>query len=1037
MSTEFADSALAQIRDTIARLQSPIPDYRTVLQLLSAPLACLGLLPPRFVQYNVSPLPKESFSIPRHIPLLQRALLEHVIPTWEPELVREDASGIVEQYFCPDAFSFASPAAGQVAVLAYSTILSSPITEYSVRTLVRLCKSYPIDVLHSVVFSDRTSHVSGKQTITWEDCVRNAAAIPGKVANAMGGTGNIPPELEHGTYFNDLSVRFERLVYSLSTNSSRDRISSVTYLLTKLVNIGVFSLFKPSSPSQPSFFSATLPAIRACFAGPDHASYSSSWSKVLLSLSSTVVLQSVIASLCSSLADIPRALDPDARSRALVKREAQLLRNVLGNLRKDQGEIVDSVSAVVLGREWSEGHARIFACWAAGAEKDKIDAEALGILLSRVVDMWSTPDHIKHSLLSRHHYVTALLLLCVSSFRSSEVNMLSHVNALALSPPFITAISTYISHLDPSVRRCGMLVAEEVARGAGKKLDFGDWEGEDQGKAWCRQLRQLVKGRDADADVDMTADISNTEGARLEIPLEAAVEALSMEDTSEPGQPRKPTVRDVGYDSDDSLTGYASPSSSRSPSPTPSELEEIEKDPTLRVGKRKILRPVYLAQLGNMVRSSGGLKSEQEEAEAEKIEIALNVAEELIRRKRGYGTELEENAVNLAYGFVGLQDSYEIEGFEEKRQAALNVLVACCPRKTAPAIIEEFFRNQYSTNQRYVILNALVLGARELASLPMLPSSVPANRVSFPSKRLPPALHEKYITASDRNSSNNPAQLLLEGISREAIKKGKDATADKVPEIVRERQLRIRKPAKVTEVPSSSSELVRIPTTQIPPKSTTFTEVAAECFICPLINRFWLFLRDEQAREARTARQPALHRYRGAGTGLILNPVVLTRFLSALAVLVHTARNAPEWLAVVAPDALELAVTLGTRPISAAEGEDEDEDADGVRMRAGEGEKTGKKGKEAAVLTTALELALVVLDGCLEVDGGRSLGLEHTALLLGTGEWAGQVFSRLEKGIRMLGGGGEQEARLQSAAAGVILKVDELSSRWRRSMIEV
>lgn len=44
----------------------------------------------------------------------------------------------------------------------------------------------------------------------------------------------------------------------------------------------------------------------------------------------------------------------------------------------------------------------------------------------------------------------------------------------------------------------------------------------------------------------------------------------------------------------------------------------------------------------------------------------------------------EENAVNLVYAFVGLQDNFNIEGFNEKRQAALIALVACCPRKSAP-----------------------------------------------------------------------------------------------------------------------------------------------------------------------------------------------------------------------------------------------------------------------------------------------------------------------------------------------------------------
>jgi telomere length regulation protein len=325
------------------------------------------------------------------------------------------------------------------------------------------------------------------------------------------------------------------------------------------------------------------------------------------------------------------------------------------------------------------------------------------------------------------------------------------------------------------------------------------------------------------------------------------------------------------------------------------------------------------------------------------------------------------------------------------------------------------------------MLNALALAARELASLPATPSATqPQNydRASFPSKMLPVALHQKYLAAG--NQSTDLVQHLLDGISREAIDRGKEANADRVPNLVRERYLRIRKPAKISELPSSVNDNKSIsPTFQ---HNTTFTDVAAEFFIAPLINRFWLFLRNEQTRETRTAHQEPLYRYKGAGTGLILNAMVLAHFLGTLAVLVHAAQNAPQWLAIVAPDALELAMTLGTKPISQMEDDDDDRP---------EEQGSNSKGKEASILTTALELILVVLDGCLELDGGRSLGLEHTTLLLGAGEWAGAVFSRLEKGARVEGGGGAQEIKLKRAAAGVLLKVDELTSRWKRSMVDV
>ena len=62
------------------------------------------------------------------------------------------------------------------------------------------------------------------------------------------------------------------------------------------------------------------------------------------------------------------------------------------------------------------------------------------------------------------------------------------------------------------------------------------------------------------------------------------------------------------------------------------------------------------------------------------------------RDARDHHTQIEirlntdENAVNLVYGLVGLQNNYDVDGFETKRQGALVALIACCPRKAAPYV---------------------------------------------------------------------------------------------------------------------------------------------------------------------------------------------------------------------------------------------------------------------------------------------------------------------------------------------------------------
>ena len=335
------------------------------------------------------------------------------------------------------------------------------------------------------------------------------------------------------------------------------------------------------------------------------------------------------------------------------------------------------------------------------------------------------------------------------------------------------------------------------------------------------------------------------------------------------------------------------------------------------------------------------------------------------------------------------------------------------------ALIEEFFKNQYSTDQRYVALNALATGARELASLPIPTSKVPSERTSFPSKMLPGPLHRKYILAQKSDAQLIP--LLMDEISRQALNNEQSNTIQ-FPEILRERRLRLQKPQGITEVtPSYPLSQLQKPL-QTP--ATKFIDVAAEFFIMPFINQFWIFLRDGQMREERTAHNEGRGRYYGAGTGLILNPLVLSHVLRTLGILVNASQNAPEWLAIIGPESLELAITIGTRPVSLTESSDDRENGE-------EGQEN-----EASVLTSALELALVVLSGSLEMDGGKILSLEHTTLILGVREWATKVFSSLEKGIKVRGGGGLHEMKLSRAAAGVLLKSDELRSKWGRSMLD-
>jgi telomere length regulation protein len=128
----------------------------------------------------------------------------------------------------------------------------------------------------------------------------------------------------------------------------------------------------------------------------------------------------------------------------------------------------------------------------------------------------------------------------------------------------------------------------------------------------------------------------------------------------------------------------------------------------------------------------------------------------------------------------------------------------------------------------------------------------------------------------------------MDDLSTKALSREREA-GQHHPELIREHRLRLQQPVLVSEVvphqPLNPFSQVSKPDLLRPP--TKFIDLAAEYFIVPLINRFWAFVRDEQAREERTSFRAGRDRYRGAGTGMILNPVVLAQFLRTIGILVH------------------------------------------------------------------------------------------------------------------------------------------------------
>lgn len=209
------------IREIINQLRTEtMPDLDTLLGYLCAPLDALGLLPRDLKRHNVvAPLPAGTVTIAKHIPSLQQALAERILPVWEDELISIGLLHLVDLYFCP-AYSKTALNVGEIAIHAYSTLLSVPINKSTLRLIDRIASTYTLEKLHAVIFFG--FHMdSVRRESAWEDCVRNLVALPTKVANAIATADvSILPSLEQGSFFERICRDFETLVANISVTAS-------------------------------------------------------------------------------------------------------------------------------------------------------------------------------------------------------------------------------------------------------------------------------------------------------------------------------------------------------------------------------------------------------------------------------------------------------------------------------------------------------------------------------------------------------------------------------------------------------------------------------------------------------------------------------------------------------------------------------------------------------------------------------------------------------------------------------------------------
>ncbi|CAI2169297.1 11878_t:CDS:10 [Funneliformis geosporum] len=402
--------------------------------------------------------------------------------------------------------------------------------------------------------------------------------------------------------------------------------------------------------------------------------------KIMISSFSSHVAESFLTAflLHSQSQDLSKITNPvsnDDKSRYLVRKVATLLSLLIGKDNNENVTYLIKFKYFVGGKIFPISIVRVFICflsWDGSQDRPddmmqkftgQIDNLKLGpnddltLLLKTLISSWSDPTFTKHASSSMQMYITSAILIIFGYLPKSTLVK------VAILRDITPGITRWLQSTSEEARKLGMITAEIFSKLTDVSENVLDFElnPEDDDVKYLRQLAELKDGI-----VDLP-DIYYEDKLEAYLNEEKILDESSYyeDKVKSEGLVEIKNVRDVDetrvVDSDD-------------------EDDFASDDP-------------------------------------DKLEVAMNVAKNLIRQKTGFGTELDDHAMELAKDLIGLQDNYELKGFEENRHAAMIALICGSPKIAVPFIIQQFFEKKYSLAERYMILSTLSTGARELAGL--------------------------------------------------------------------------------------------------------------------------------------------------------------------------------------------------------------------------------------------------------------------------------------------------------------------------------
>ncbi|KAK0568261.1 telomere binding protein [Tilletia horrida] len=879
----------------------------------------------------------------------------------------------------------------------------------------------------------------------WTDATKELCAVPARICNIFG-RGDMPKALHDASFFAALAHQFEGLIDNAASmtdaESSSARLDLVKEVFEKLIRSGVTSralegaLTKKAGQDESDFFRGLLQAVlkrtqptRGSTKSTLTASYRMAWHRLLRSLDSfdsgvrfLMHLLAYIDHCCFVSRQLGDPVTASERSRAGAEGRAFL-------------STTTATTSLVLIHLL-----QLFIPLPSDVKRprplESTDSRFEEVVEDEEADEDDEDDHRRFIAVlfgEAQNSTTSTFCLSSAMARALAIAVCTGSDMMTLmSADFINSIGSHIGHQNPAIRRHGMLVAElfeeaskrsnTQASSSSKRLDFGasTWNGRGDGKEATRVLRAMVLGwsasnplrqelptqqdgltaiNDAQNPINSYftgADVRSANGYEKVVDKTSSktLRAYELPDESDLAESSS-SESDSDSDLGEETLGSAAKSGNKKDEDA-SELLDVH---VLKKKQRR--RPVYVSELVPLLRSN----------ERKDNRKGLKAAEELIRRKTGWGMEIEESAVELALALAALQNNWSTKFFEERRTGALAALVVAAPRTACGCLVEQYFSGYYSIVQRMSILNAIVEAARELSEKNGNPTGLVAKAgvgasahtlvkdAATDARQYGEQKYSEVRQAAAVNILRAPQQVLISE-TKGAVARATPATKDGRPLHV---------------APLAGARLSKLP---------RYVDIASSVFIFPLLNRFWAILQDASRRQSRmlggssgrgsrgNGRQAP---WQGAGMGSVLSAPAVGALLDALSVLASLARNALDFQRVVVPELLELSLVTprlmlpllgGSSPLTGGGIDDSD---DMMLIHQG-----------------ALSLAVILIDAARAADSARFLKREKAMLLDELTVYASEIF-KAEQGKQQQPGGPPM-SRAGGASATLYLRLEEIQT---------